>query len=305
MAYKVLVLGGSYFFGRIFCTLASRAGDMELTLVNRGRYSMSHLPQLRELTCDRHDAAALRDLPREDWDALVDFCAYEPGDISGLLEALPGSVKRYVYISTADIYRRDPGAARDEAAPLLDGPGAGAAGDYAYKKRLLEDELAEACALGGTERVSLRPAFLYGPYNYAPRESFYIEKVVRREPLPFPTDADGRFQTVYVKDASEAVLACIRQEAAAGQAYNLASPEVLDYRSFIAALRAAADRPFTLRELTVEESFREQIPLPFPLTAEESELFSGEKLTRELGIAYTPFSEGLEKTFRAFRSVYE
>ena len=49
----------------------------------------------------------------------------------------------------------------------------------------------------------------------------------------------------------------------------------------------------------------EAIPLPFPLTAEESELFKGDRLTRELGIQYTPFREGLEKTFRSFRSVYE
>ena len=63
MSYKVLVIGGSYFLGRIFCTLASRTGEFDLTLVNRGRYPMTHLPGLREYHCDRHDPLALSRLP--------------------------------------------------------------------------------------------------------------------------------------------------------------------------------------------------------------------------------------------------
>ena len=304
MSDRVLVIGGSYFLGRIFCTLASRLGDMELTLLNRGRYPMTHLPGLREFRCDRHDPAALSLLPEAEYDAVVDLCAYSPGDISSLLESLPGKAKRYILLSTADVYARG-GGAKDEDSPLMAEPGTGAAAEYTWHKRLLERELAEACARHGMETVILRPAFIYGPYNYAPRESWYIEKVVRGEPLPVPSDAEGRFQLVYVKDAAEAIIACIRQEAAAGQAFNLAAPEVLDYGSFIETLRAVSDRPFTTYSLTVADSFREGVPLPFPLTSEESELFSGEKLTRLLGLSYTPFREGMEKTFRAFRSVYE
>ncbi len=305
MSYHVLVIGGSYFLGRIFCTLASRLEDTELTLVNRGRYPMTHLPRLTEYRCDRHDAAGLSRLPAAEYDAIVDFCAYSPGDIASLLENLPGTAKRYILLSTADVYARAPGGTKDEASPLLEEPPAGAAGEYTWNKRLLEKELEETCALRGMESVILRPAFIYGPYNYAPRESWYIEKVVRGEPLPVPFDGTGQFQTVYVKDAAEAVIACIRQDAAAGQAFNLSAPEVLDYGSFIETLRTAADRPFSTFFLTVEDSFREGVPLPFPLTAEESELFSGEKITRLLGLTYTPFREGMKKTFIAFRSVYE
>lgn len=302
---RILVIGGSYFYGRIFCTLASRAGDLGLTLLNRGRYSMTHLPGLTEHRCDRHDPLAIADLPPQDYDAAVDFCAYAPGDVASLLQHLPGSVRRYILISTADVYARSGDGPRAEDAPRLTSAPSGAAGDYAYTKRLLEDELWEACARRGIEPVILRPAFLYGPYNYAPRESWFIEKIVRGEPIPFPSDAAGRFQLVYVKDAAEAILACIRQEQAAGKAYNLSAPEILTYERFVSVLREAADRPFTLRPVTVEGSFREQIPLPFPLTEAESELFDGGKITRELGLLYTPIREGMEKTFRAFRSVYE
>ncbi len=304
MSCRVLVIGGSYFLGRIFCTLASRSGEFDLTLVNRGRYPMTHLPGLREFHCDRHDPLGLSQLPGEEYDAVVDLCAYAPGDIASLLDSLPGRAKRYILVSTADVYARF-GGAKDEDSPLMAEPGSGAAAEYTWHKRLLEKELAEESALRGLETVLLRPAFIYGPYNYAPRESWYIEKIVKGQPLPVPTDAEGRFQLVYVKDAAEAIMACVRQEAAAQQAFNLAAPEILDYGSFIETLRAVSDRPFTTAEITVEDSFREGVPLPFPLTEEESELFSGEKITRLLGLTYTPFREGMEKTFRAFRSVYE
>ncbi len=304
MSDHVLVLGGSYFLGRIFCTLASRLGDMELTLVNRGRYPMTHLPHLREFHCDRNDPAALSRLPEADYDAVVDFCAYSPGDISSLLDNLPGKAKRYILVSTADVYARADGP-RDEASPLIEEPPAGAGGEYSWNKRLLETELAEECAKRGISPIILRPAFIYGPYNYAPRESWYIEKVVRGEPLPVPFDGTGQFQTVYVKDAAEAVIACIRQDAALGQAFNLAAPEVLDYGSFMETLRLAADRPFSTFFLTVADALMEGVPLPFPLTEAESELFSGEKITRMLGLTYTPYREGMKKTFISFRSVYE
>ena len=116
MSYRVLVIGGSYFLGRIFCTLASRSGEFDLTLVNRGRYPMTHLPGLREFRCDRHDSVGLSLLPGDEYDAVVDFCAYTPGDIASLLDNLPGKAKRYILLSTADVYARS-GGAKDEDSP--------------------------------------------------------------------------------------------------------------------------------------------------------------------------------------------
>ncbi len=305
MAYQVLVMGGSYFLGRIFCIFASRREDMELTLVNRGRYAMTHYPHLREYRSDRHDADGLSKLPEREYDAAVDLCAYAPGDISFLLDHLPGSVKRYILISTADVYRRHPGAIPDETAPLQESQGTGPAAEYIWNKVLLERELEAECRKRDIDPVILRPAFIYGPYNYAPRESWYIQRIVQGLEIPVPTDAASRFQFVFVKDAAEAILACIQNPAAAGKAYNLAAPEVLDYAAYTETLAAVSDIPFVTRPVTAAQVLEENIPVPFPLTAEESELYRGDRITRELGIAYTPFREGMEKTYKAFKSVYQ
>lgn len=303
MSKKVLVIGGSYFAGRAFSMVASREAGFSLTLVNRGRYSMAHLPSLTEYHCDRHDQAALKELGAEPFDAVVDFCAYEPGDIRTLTDALPCPFRRYVYLSTADVYRRDTQGPRDESTAVLSEQPAGAAGDYMYKKLLLEDEARQACAARGAALTILRPAFIYGPYNYAPRESFFIKKIVTGEPIPVPTDSDAQFQFVYVKDVANAIIACVGSEAG-DQVYNLSAPEILTYEKFMEVLGQVSDLPFTTQPVTVEQVIRENLPLPFPLTKDEDELFCGERIARELGLVYTPFSEGMKRAYNAFKTVY-
>lgn len=304
MSKQVLVIGGSYFTGRVFSMVAAREAGYFLTLVNRGRYSMTHLPNLREFRCDRHDAAGLAALPEEHYDAVVDFCAYHPGDVKGLLEALPGRLDRYILLSTADVYDRDIRTSKDETTPLLTRQPPCGGGEYMYHKMLLEGEARAACARRGAALTILRPAFIYGPYNYAPRESYYVEKIVKGEPIPVPGDSNSQFQFVYVKDVANAIIACVERERAAESAYNLSAPEVLTYRRYMEVLAQVSDLPFATRPVTVEQVVRENIPLPFPLTAGEDELYAGDKIARELGLAYTPFQKGMERAYEAFKGVY-
>ena len=305
MKPKILVIGGSYFAGRVFTMVASN--QCELTLINRGRYSMSRYPDVREIRCDRHDAAALRALPPADYDAVVDFCAYAPGDIETLAAAAPITFKKYIYVSTADVYDRAAPQPWTEQTPIgtdfsMTGPDTAA---YLSGKASLEAECHSLCARRGADCVILRPAFLYGPYNYAPRETWYIQNAVQGKPIPHPTDATGRFQFVYVKDLAMAILAALSPDAPGGcHAYNLAAPEVFDYDRFLAALRAASGRPVETTPVTVEQVLRENLPLPFPLREVESELFDGSLISRELGLAYTPFADGFQKTWNAFAPIF-
>ena len=44
---KVLIIGGTYFAGRVFAMIASQAG-YSLTFINRGSYSMTFLGEVTE-----------------------------------------------------------------------------------------------------------------------------------------------------------------------------------------------------------------------------------------------------------------
>ncbi len=313
---KILVIGGSYFYGRVFVMLAAK--DHEITVVNRGTYSMTDMG-VRQLTGDRRDEKLWQSC-KEDFDVIVDFCGYEKGDIATVLRNMPGKVKQYIFISTVDVYERGrkdewngkegiagDGIAKvrkDESAPLEYRMFPGEAGRYIAGKVTLEQEVIEECGRRGMQYTILRPAVLYGPYNYAPRESSYIGMMVQKHILPHIVDADGAFQFVYVKDAANAVIKCLLKESAYGQAYNLCQDQVVTYDVFFEVLRDAADVEMNVLPVTAAQAQNQGIPLPFPVTAEETELCSNEKGKRELGIVYTSLAEGMARTYRAFKGVY-
>ena len=59
---------------------------------------------IQELRCDRRNIEALKTLEvQPHYDAIVDFCAYEPGDIQAIFDNLQCSCDRYIYVSTPDV----------------------------------------------------------------------------------------------------------------------------------------------------------------------------------------------------------
>ncbi len=297
---KILVIGGSYFFGRVFVMLAAK--EQDITVVNRGTYSVAELGA-KQIRGDRKDAALWKSI-EGDYDCIVDFCAYEKGDIARVLENLPGRVRQYIFISTVDVYERGNSGLKGEETPLETRILPGEAGAYIAGKVALEREVREECGKRDIDVTVLRPAILYGPLNYAPRESVYIRLLVQNHLLPRITDAAGYFQFVYVKDAAEAIMKCLLNPEAYGQAYNLCGEEILTYDGLFRELRRASDVEVQEVALTAREAEGQGLPLPFPLTEEEAELYSNEKGKERLGLHYTDISEGMARTYRAFRNVY-
>lgn len=296
---KILVIGGSYFFGRVFVMLAAKEHDV--TVVNRGACSVAELGA-KQIKGDRKEEGVWKSI-EDDYDCVVDFCAYEKGDIARVLENMPGRIRQYIFISTVDVYERGINGLKGEETPLETRPLPGEAGAYIAGKVALEREVREQCGKRDISCTVLRPAILYGPLNYAPRESVYIRLLARNRVLPRITDAAGSFQFVYVKDAAQAVLSCLLNPWAYGQAYNLCGEEVLTYDAFFRELGKASDVEAREIPLTAREAESQGLPLPFPLTEAETELYSNEKSKEELGLRYMDIGEGMARTYRAFRDI--
>lgn len=326
MKKSVLVIGGSYFAGRVFSLYTSRRDKLALHVVNRGKYTLN-LPGVSEYKCDRHDVEKLSAmLPDMEFDAVVDFCGYNPDEISPIIEILPGRIGQYVFISTSSVYvstgvkkEGDPVVEPDRAAPLLELSCVMVDEDtvrsptmeptrtdpiveYICNKMLLERELRDACGSRGIPYTIVRPTFIYGPYNYAPRESYFIKHIVKGIPVPEPTDANAKFSLVYVADVAGALETFVGDEKAYNEEFNLAGVEQVTYASLFSELERCNGAPFEKRPVTVSQVRAEGIPLLFPLDADD--LCSGEKMSQRFGFDYTPFAAGMDKTFAAFKSVY-
>lgn len=299
---KFLVIGGSYFLGRVFVMLASPGH--EVTVLNRGTYSMKE-SGVREWRANRRDFDALRKLPEENFDAVIDCCAYAQGDIAGFLDAYRGKIGQYLFVSTADVYEKWTGKVLTEESPLETRHFGGENGEYIWQKLLLEKELKEVCAQKKIEATSVRPAILYGPFNYAMRESVYVQMAQSGREILCPVGAKGRFQPVYVKDAAAMMLALAGNEKAFGQAYNLAG-EPVDYEAFLTAFSVASKGKAKLLKVGSEaECLRlPEAFLPFPLTEEETEYYESRKILTDTGLSFIPLEEGLQKTYQIFSKIY-
>jgi nucleoside-diphosphate-sugar epimerase len=128
--------------------------------------------------------------------------------------------------------------------------------------------------------------------------------MVQNNLLPHITDAEGKFQLVYVKDVAEAIIKCLANDKAHNQTYNISSDEILDYNSFYQSLKEASDIECTELPMTIQSAEAQNVPLPFPLTEMETELANNSKGKSDLGITYTPIHEGMKKTYNAFKNVF-
>lgn len=304
---KLLVLGGTYFLGKAFVE-ACDDGENKITVLNRGSRKVpgNEDGHVKEILADRTDAASL-DAVRDQfdptgYDCVVDFCAYAPGDIKRIAE-LGFPISQYLFVSTCDVYEHRTGRTLDEKGPFETRDFGGQEGVYITGKVALEKELMALSTEKGMHITSIRPAFIYGPGNYAPREGMFFEWVSKAGQVLFPEDADGTFQMVYVNDLAGFLRLCTGNEKAFDEAYNVCG-EQHTYQSFLDALDMAVGAKITRVGVTVQTVLERGIPLPFPLTKVESEDYDASKSVT-LGFKNTPLSEGLRESYVWFLSQEE
>ena len=302
---QVLVIGGSYFTGRVHAILTSKGdsgdGDIHLHIVNRGNYPLN-LPNVTQYVCDRHDTAKLAEiLPDITFDAVVDFCGYEPNDIASVVNAISDKIKQYIFISTCSVYDTLGSTPKVETDTMLSNFAGGVVDDYVMKKCLLEIELKNVCTEKNIPYTILRPSFIYGPFNYAPRESYFIKHIAEGTPVPVPTDSTSRFSFVYVMDVADIINMSVANPKAYNEIFNLAGSDET-YNTFLDTLEKCNGGPFNTQLVTVKEVYERNIPLPFPLDIDQ--LYSGKKVEDVFGYKYTSFETGMKKTFTVFKNVY-
>ena len=297
MSRKILIIGGTYFLGKAFKELMLEEGGTELTLLHR---SKSADPNVKEITADRHDAQALQRIPHEHYDAIVDFCAYQKGDIESLLENINADTDQYIFISTSDVYKRGTGTVQDEEAELEDRDFGGEVGAYILGKVSLEREIAGACAAKGCKYTVLRPVFIFGEDNYAPREDIFFQWIDKAGQIIYPVGADGEFQLAYVKDVANAIKLVIANKDAYDKAFNVCEDKMYTYESFAELLRKATQKDFTIAEVSVDTVNEKGIPLPFPLTRAESNRYTGERIAA-LGLRFTDNVSAMAVTYEYSR----
>ncbi|MBT2472398.1 reductase [Streptomyces sp. ISL-66] len=172
---KILVIGGSRYFGKGLVTLERDAGN-EVTVLNRG--SGPPPPGVAHLVADRDDEQGLlAALGKRTFDVVFDQVCYTPWQASLARRAFAGRTGRYVMTSTMEVY--DPAPPTPEAL------------DYAEGKRQAEAVLERESAFGV---VAVRTAHVLGGgrEEFTGRLAHYVERIGAGIPVavheaPYPT----------------------------------------------------------------------------------------------------------------------
>ncbi len=303
---NILIIGGSYFCGRVLVEELSALKQYQTYVFNRGRVPLG-MDGVTELVGDRGDAQAVAEnIPALVWDAVIDFCAYEPEHIDNLVCHLKGEIRHYILISTTSVYRSANAHGLDESAAVLEGrqEALGQFADYGFLKLQAEQALKNAAVSYGFDYSIIRPAIIYGFYNYAPRESYFFDKIIAKCAVEVPEKQDALYSFIWVVDMAHAIIKCIGNDSVLNQIFNLASDETISYEHILNCLDRAVKGGIETIKLSDREAQGKGITWPFP--PDTSLLYSGVMLKDCLGLEYTPFDKGLIEAlkhyYRAHRS---
>jgi nucleoside-diphosphate-sugar epimerase len=295
---NLLIIGGSYFLGRIFVESLAQNNDYRIYIVNRGNRPLN-MQGVVELKCDRYDITGLKLLlPKLSWHAVIDFCAYTPQDVNDLFLVLPRkTVNHYIFISTVSVYAPTKTLPIKEGSPTLTcpQPELGPAANYGYQKSLAEKAMTTQCKYNHIPFTGLRPGIIYGKYNYAPRESYFFDLIRKKQLTVIPENDLPLFQFISVWDAAQIIVLCMGNPDTYNKTFNLCAPELISYGRLIEILEVISGMPISKRFMSAAEIDKKKIPLPFPLDSHL--IYSGELIQHTLDFKYTSFIEGMRKTY--------
>jgi len=227
---RILVMGGTRFIGVYLTKLLVEQG-YQVTLCNRG----NHRPPVegvREIHCDRRDGERLKELlSGETFDLIFDNNGRELSDTQPLVEAQWGKFEQFIYMSSAGVYQ-----ASDEL-PLLESdptdPKSRHAGKQETEAYLDHHDL---------PFTSIRPTYIYGPFNYNPLETWFFDRIVRDRPIPIPGNGLHITQFGHVADLAKAMVATIRNPKAIGAIYNVSGDRYVTFDGLARACAIAAGK---------------------------------------------------------------
>lgn len=205
---RILIIGGTAFVGRHIAQAALSAGH-DVTLFHRGHTGMDLFPEAWHLTGDRNED--LSALAAGSWDATIDVCAYLPGQVRALAEALDGRGGQHVFISSVSAYQTPIALCFTEDAPLaqLADPMTQEITGQTYGALKAACEHAVTELYGADGATIVRPTYVIGPHDYSGRFTWWVERIARGGAVLAPGSPDYPIQVIDARDLAAWVVTLV------------------------------------------------------------------------------------------------
>ncbi|GIG56020.1 isoflavone reductase [Longispora fulva] len=238
---RILIIGGTRFIGRHIAATALAAGH-EVTLLHRGRTGGDLFDgAARHLLADRDDPDALAaTLADGEWDATIDICAYLPGQVTTLADALGARGGRYVLISTASVYDPEgPGFTEDSRLHELEGPTPTDVSEVTYANYGALKVLCERVASDrfGDAILVLRPSYVIGPWDHFGHVDYWAHRIARGGQILAPGAPGTPLQVIDARDIAEFTVTALA-EGRSGTLHLVGASATSTYADFLDEVRA-------------------------------------------------------------------
>ena len=293
----VLIIGGTRFVGRHIGEELLAQGHT-ITLLNRGITPDTFPEHVERLRADRNEPEQVRAaLEGREFDAVVDCIGYARSEIELAIELFRGRVGRYVFISSTSVYRPSELLPIEETHALNEGT----TWEYAREKIAIE-RLLEGTDTGTFPWVSLRPTYIYGPYNNAGQAEFALfQRIEQGRPVLVPGDGHFFFHQTHGRDLAHATIAALERDEAVGHAYNVAGRYAQSGSELVRAAFEAAGRAVEI-VYAPGATRRSESARFFYWQTRPAQVYSTEAARADL--AWTPrfdIVEGLRDAYRWYR----
>lgn len=150
--------------------------------------------------------------------------------------ALAKGVRKLVHLSTVEVYGADRPSVVTEDTTF-----GAAENSYGDSKREGEEICLGFAREQGLATIVLRPAVVYGPH--APVWTLSVADRLENRAIVLSDEFEGICNPVYVDDVAEAVFLAIERDAAAGEAFNIASGERITWNDYFVRMNEILGLP--------------------------------------------------------------
>jgi 2'-hydroxyisoflavone reductase len=234
---KLLVIGGTRFFGRAATEYAAARGH-DVTVFHRGRSEPAGLSDVEHLHGDR--TASLEALAGRSWDAVLDTWAFVPREVRELGEAVGDRVGHYTYVSSLSVHPDDLPVGANEDTPVHPPPYPETEDvtDEAYGPLKVASEL-EARSSFPDRTLVIRPGYIVGPHDPTDRFTWWVRRAASGGRMVAAGPPDAPIQGIDARDLGSFVIE--RIEAGDTSTYGVVGPsEPATFGDVIGAARSAA-----------------------------------------------------------------
>ncbi len=216
---KILVMGGTRFVGKsLVKKLLSKNYDIDI--FTRGNKTNPENTNL--IKGDRNNLESILKLKNKKYDVIYDISGRELEQTKILLENLDNSFDRYIYVSSAGVYKDSYQFPLSENSPI--DPNSRHKGKFETEDWLIQQNI---------PFTSFRPTYIYGPGNYNKIENWFFERLFNLKAIPIPSDGSLITQLGHVSDLTDVMIRCLNFQISKNNIYNCSGDQGITIKGLI------------------------------------------------------------------------